>query len=115
MERRGCWRLSESHQQPFFSRRFGIAFFKVFFVNTLKFPPLVNLDFFSEPQGISFIETANLDGETNLKIRQAAQTTITLTTNSEFCGLKGTLECEAPNRHLYEFNGVLKVQDTTYV
>lgn len=24
----------------------------------------------SEPQGISFIETANLDGETNLKIRQ---------------------------------------------
>lgn len=62
----------------------------------------------SEPQGMAFIETANLDGETNLKIRQALTSTATITTLSELCRFSGTLECEPPNRHLYEFNGVLK-------
>lgn len=63
---------------------------------------------FSEPQGMSFIETANLDGETNLKIRQALPSTAKLTTIHDLAQLSGTLECEPPNRHLYEFNGVLK-------
>lgn len=64
--------------------------------------------FSSEPQGMSFIETANLDGETNLKIRQALPSTAKLTTTNDLKQLSGTLECEPPNRHLYEFNGVLK-------
>ncbi|XP_048517503.1 probable phospholipid-transporting ATPase IA isoform X3 [Dendroctonus ponderosae] len=65
----------------------------------------------SEPQSMSFIETANLDGETNLKIRQALPSTAKLTTTHDlasFRRLNGTLECEPPNRHLYEFNGVFK-------
>ncbi|XP_050297627.1 probable phospholipid-transporting ATPase IA isoform X3 [Anthonomus grandis grandis] len=62
----------------------------------------------SEPQGMSFIETANLDGETNLKIRQALPSTAKLTTLNHLKELTGTLECEPPNRHLYEFTGVLK-------
>ncbi|XP_066252376.1 probable phospholipid-transporting ATPase IA isoform X2 [Euwallacea similis] len=62
----------------------------------------------SEPQGMSFIETANLDGETNLKIRQALPSTAKLTTIHDLKLLSGALECEPPNRHLYEFNGVLK-------
>jgi len=36
------------------------------------------LNFVSEPQGMCYIETSNLDGETNLKIRQVL--TITLNT-----------------------------------
>ena len=60
---------------------------------------------------MSFIETANLDGETNLKIRQALQTTAKITTTHELQKLSGSVECEQPNRHLYEFNGVLKKTD----
>ncbi|KAI4463660.1 putative phospholipid-transporting atpase [Holotrichia oblita] len=65
----------------------------------------------SEPRGISFIETANLDGETNLKIRQALTTTADLTNTNDVASLSGTIECEPPNRHLYEFTGVLKRSD----
>lgn len=57
---------------------------------------------------MSFIETANLDGETNLKIRQGAAITHNLKDEHSLKNFTGTLECEAPNRHLYEFNGTLK-------
>ncbi|XP_022914487.2 probable phospholipid-transporting ATPase IA [Onthophagus taurus] len=64
-----------------------------------------------EPQGISFIETANLDGETNLKIRQALQVTSNITTSEMLKTLSGTIECEQPSRYLYEFTGTLKKTD----
>lgn len=57
---------------------------------------------------MGFVETANLDGETNLKIRQALPSTAKLTAISDLKGLGGTVECEPPNRHLYEFTGILK-------
>ncbi|XP_043252850.1 probable phospholipid-transporting ATPase IA isoform X4 [Colletes gigas] len=62
----------------------------------------------SEPQGMSFIETANLDGETNLKIRQAHPDTASYLDTAELMNLHANVQCEAPNRHLYEFNGVLR-------
>ncbi|XP_034952573.1 probable phospholipid-transporting ATPase IA isoform X2 [Chelonus insularis] len=62
----------------------------------------------SEPQGISFIETANLDGETNLKIRQAHPETSTLIDTAELMNFHANIQCEPPNRHLYEFNGILR-------
>lgn len=61
----------------------------------------------SEPQGMSFIETSNLDGETNLKIRQASPETIRLDSVEQLSQFTATLTCDAPNRHLYEFNGML--------
>lgn len=57
---------------------------------------------------MAFIETANLDGETNLKIRQALPGTATMMTVYDLSQFSGTIECEGPNRHLYEFIGVLK-------
>lgn len=57
---------------------------------------------------MSFIETANLDGETNLKIRQGVSITHNLRDEFLLNGFSGTLECEGPNRHLYEFNGTLR-------
>lgn len=62
----------------------------------------------SEPQSMSFIETSNLDGETNLKIRQGVPATAKFLETKDLVNFNGTLECEPPNRHLYEFNGVLK-------
>lgn len=60
---------------------------------------------------MSFIETANLDGETNLKIRQGVSATARLLDKSDLLNFRGVVECELPNRHLYEFNGVLKEED----
>ena len=62
----------------------------------------------SEPQGICYIETSNLDGETNLKIRSALPST-TDYVDSAIDGLKGELQYEQPNRKLYEFNGNIKL------
>ncbi|XP_077289353.1 ATPase phospholipid transporting 8A1 isoform X2 [Arctopsyche grandis] len=62
----------------------------------------------SEPQGISFIETSNLDGETNLKIRQALPETAKLLDTSDLSQFSATVDCEQPNRHLYEFTGILR-------
>ena len=76
--------------------------------NNSFFPADLVLLSSSEPQGISFVETANLDGETNLKIRQGVQSTAKLLESTSLYQLNGTLESEPPNRHLYEFNGVLK-------
>jgi len=61
----------------------------------------------SEPQGICYIETSNLDGETNLKIKSASPVTGDVGDNVD--GLKGELQCEQPNRKLYEFNGNIKI------
>ncbi|XP_056012392.1 probable phospholipid-transporting ATPase IA isoform X3 [Ostrea edulis] len=62
----------------------------------------------SEPQAMCYIETSNLDGETNLKIRQGLPQTSKLLTHSDLLDLSGTVECELPNRHLYDFVGNIR-------
>ncbi|XP_044312407.1 probable phospholipid-transporting ATPase IA isoform X1 [Drosophila rhopaloa] len=76
-------------------------------INTF-FPADLILLSSSEPQAMCFIETANLDGETNLKIRQGLPATAGLLETKDLQRLEGRIDCELPNRHLYEFNGVLK-------
>lgn len=83
--------------------------------NNTFFPADMILLSSSEPQAMSFIETSNLDGETNLKIRQGVASTSRLLETRDLLGLNGTLECEPPNRHLYEFTGVLKERGQLYV
>ncbi|XP_050679810.1 probable phospholipid-transporting ATPase IA isoform X2 [Leptidea sinapis] len=77
-------------------------------VNNQFFPADLILLATSEPQSIAFLETSNLDGETNLKTRQASTETGRLSSLNELAEFRATLQCEPPNRHLYEFNGVLK-------
>ncbi|XP_012547215.1 probable phospholipid-transporting ATPase IA isoform X1 [Bombyx mori] len=77
-------------------------------LNNQFFPADLVLLASSEPQGISFIETSNLDGETNLKIRQAQPDTARLDAAPALADFRATVQCEPPNRHLYEFNGLLK-------
>lgn len=52
---------------------------------------------------------ANLDGETNLKIRSALAATANLVEPAQVAGLSGHLETELPNRQLYEFAGNLQL------
>ncbi|KAM6438935.1 phospholipid-transporting ATPase IB [Rhynochetos jubatus] len=62
-----------------------------------------------EPQAMCYIETANLDGETNLKIRQGLSQTAGLQSREELMKVSGRIECEGPNRHLYDFTGNLRL------
>ncbi|CAF1235259.1 unnamed protein product [Rotaria sordida] len=62
----------------------------------------------SEPNGLCFIETAELDGETNLKIRQALDETCNLEDHiDQLSNFDGEIECEAPNNKLGRFEGNL--------
>ncbi|KEP50793.1 phospholipid P-type ATPase transporter [Rhizoctonia solani 123E] len=63
----------------------------------------------SEPEGLSYIETSNLDGETNLKIKQASYQTSHLTSAASFARLAGHLRSEQPNNSLYTYEGTLEL------
>ncbi|KAF5916337.1 hypothetical protein HPG69_017571 [Diceros bicornis minor] len=76
-------------------------------VNGQYLPADVVLLSSSEPQAMCYVETANLDGETNLKIRQSLSHTADMQTREVLMKLSGTIECEGPNRHLYDFTGNL--------
>ena len=64
----------------------------------------------SEPEGLCYIETANLDGETNLKIKQAIPETASLVSSSELSRLTGKLKSEQPNSSLYTYEATLTMQ-----
>ncbi|CAN6588041.1 unnamed protein product [Malus baccata var. baccata] len=55
----------------------------------------------SDPSGIAYIQTMNLDGESNLKTRYARQETTSAV--CEGCTFLGLIRCEQPNRNIYEF------------
>ena len=70
-----------------------------------QFPADLVLISSSEPNSICYIQTSNLDGETNLKIRQAHVKTGKLLDSSQLKKFNAEIECEMPNQHLYEFSG----------
>ncbi|XP_011498734.1 PREDICTED: phospholipid-transporting ATPase ID isoform X3 [Ceratosolen solmsi marchali] len=70
----------------------------------------------SEPNGLCYIETAELDGETNLKCRQCLQETSEMTDNHELIGqFDGEIICETPNNLLNKFDGILTWKGKKYV
>ena len=64
----------------------------------------------SEPEGLCYIETANLDGETNLKIKQAIPETAHLVSPPELGRLNGRVRSEQPNSSLYTYEATLTMQ-----
>ncbi|KAJ6769382.1 PHOSPHOLIPID-TRANSPORTING ATPASE [Salix koriyanagi] len=78
-----------------------------FFPADLLFLASTNAD------GVCYIETANLDGETNLKIRKALERTWDYLTPEKAAEFKGEVQCEQPNNSLYTFTGNLIFQKQT--
>uniref|UniRef100_A0A5F8HKA4 Phospholipid-transporting ATPase n=1 Tax=Monodelphis domestica TaxID=13616 RepID=A0A5F8HKA4_MONDO len=69
----------------------------------------------SEPHGLCYIETAELDGETNLKVRHALPVTSELGTDiSRLAKFDGVVACEPPNNKLDKFTGDLSWKDNKY-
>ena len=64
----------------------------------------------SEPEGLCYIETANLDGETNLKIKQGLPETSALVSPAELSRLGGRVRSEQPNSSLYTYEATLTMQ-----
>ncbi|XP_072612815.1 phospholipid-transporting ATPase VB isoform X9 [Vulpes vulpes] len=76
-------------------------------------PADILLLFSSDPSGICHLETANLDGETNLKQRRVVKGFSQQDVQFEpehFCN---TIVCEKPNNHLNKFKGYMEHPDQT--
>ncbi|KAL0476648.1 phospholipid-transporting ATPase [Acrasis kona] len=67
----------------------------------------------SEPLGQCFVETCNLDGETNLKIKQVKPETNHLDDADKASSFFGSIQCEQPNNRLYKFEARLNSEDLT--
>ncbi|XP_044299959.1 phospholipid-transporting ATPase ID-like [Varanus komodoensis] len=69
----------------------------------------------SEPHSLTYIETMELDGETNLKVKQAL--TVTAEMGEDLQALSqfdGEVRCEAPNNRLDRFTGTLVFKRKKY-
>ncbi|KAJ4915533.1 putative phospholipid-transporting ATPase 11 [Raphanus sativus] len=66
----------------------------------------------SYEDSICYVETMNLDGETNLKVKQGLEATSSaLHEDSDFKEFKGVVRCEDPNADLYTFVGTLHLEE----
>ncbi|CAI8589548.1 unnamed protein product [Vicia faba] len=68
----------------------------------------------SYEDAICYVETMNLDGETNLKLKQALEETSKFQEDSTFQNFKAIIKCEDPNAYLYSFIGNIKLEDQLY-
>jgi len=66
----------------------------------------------SNDEGTCYVETANLDGETNLKLKKGPDETQWVKGERELRLVKGEIEAELPNPHLYSFVGNYKIPNT---
>lgn len=61
----------------------------------------------SDPDGACYVETKNLDGETNLKVRTALRCGRTLKHARDCEKAEFTIESEGPQPNLYKYNGAI--------
>ncbi|KAK7281787.1 hypothetical protein RIF29_10064 [Crotalaria pallida] len=68
----------------------------------------------SYEDAICYVETMNLDGETNLKLKQGLDITSSLHEDITFRDFKATVKCEDPNANLYSFVGSMEFEEQKY-
>ncbi|OWZ64894.1 hypothetical protein AYX14_06362 [Cryptococcus neoformans] len=66
----------------------------------------------SNADALCFVETKNLDGETNLKIRRSLKATSAITSEEDLEHAHFVVDSEPPHANLYSYNGVLKYTPT---
>jgi phospholipid-translocating ATPase len=62
----------------------------------------------SNPDNICFVETKNLDGETNLKVRKPLKVTSRISSEEDLEHAHFYVDSEPPHANLYSYNGVLR-------
>ncbi|KAK0531607.1 phospholipid transporting ATPase [Tilletia horrida] len=62
----------------------------------------------SDPDGNAYIETKNLDGETNLKVRKSLKATMGIQSEEDIEHAQFVIDSEPPHANLYSYNGLLK-------
>ncbi|GEQ70638.1 hypothetical protein JCM33374_g4316 [Metschnikowia sp. JCM 33374] len=65
----------------------------------------------SDAEGNCFVETKNLDGETNLKNKASLHCGSSLKHSRDLSNTKFWIECDAPNSQLYSFKGTIHYQN----
>lgn len=64
----------------------------------------------SYEDGVCYVETMNLDGETNLKLKQALEATTRLNDEKSLQRFRAMVKCEDPNENLYSFIGTFEYE-----
>lgn len=65
----------------------------------------------SDPDGMCYLETKNLDGETNLKPRKSVRATTNITSEDDIEKSSFYLDSEPAHQNLYHYHGVLRYKD----
>ncbi|EXC20294.1 Putative phospholipid-transporting ATPase 8 [Morus notabilis] len=68
----------------------------------------------SHEDGICYVETMNLDGETNLKLKHSLEATSQLRDEKALKEFTAVIKCEDPNENLYSFIGTLYYDGKQY-
>lgn len=68
----------------------------------------------SAESGIAFINTMNLDGETNLKERVALDSTKEIRSLDNLHAMKGEISCDLPDMSLIRWNCNLKINESDW-
>ncbi|KAK3432479.1 hypothetical protein EUGRSUZ_E04358 [Eucalyptus grandis] len=63
---------------------------------------------------VCYVETMNLDGETNLKAKRCVEATLNLNEDDSMSKFEATIYCEDPNPNLYSFVGNLEFQNESH-
>lgn len=65
----------------------------------------------SDSEGSCYVETKNLDGETNLKTKTSLACGSSLQHSRDLRNTKFWIECDGPNPHLYQFKGTIHYEN----